>query len=72
MTTAEARAHAEQLIAHETAVNISYVADPGLQKHAITAAIVLDLANQLEAALDEVANVKASHMRPVFLSEPTR
>lgn len=55
MTPADAKAHAEDILALHRSVNTSYVADGGLAKHATTAAILLDLAIQLEAALRPTA-----------------
>lgn len=59
MTPEAAKKYAIELIEAHAAVNGSYTANAGIAKAAAVASVVIDLADQLEAAQTELMALKA-------------
>lgn len=69
MTPEAAKAHAEDVIAQNHTANSGYLSNGGLVRHAETAYILLDIAQQLDAAQTELVTLKASRQYHVLPRE---
>lgn len=67
MTPEHARIYAQEVIDANDQINASYVANGTMTKAAVMAQVVIDLANQLEAAQTELVTLKRE---AAYVAEP--